>query len=150
MTDAQAELLAQISAATIDRMLADQRSRMRLRSRTRTRPGSLLKHQIPIRTFADWDDTAPGFVEIDLVAHDGCIATGECYLHAHHDRHRHRLDHQPAGAQPGPQAGRGGHRSCREPVPLPDQGYRLRQWQRVHQPSTLRLIHRRRVDQRNP
>lgn len=53
MTDAQAELLAQISAATIDRMLADQRSRMRLRGRTRTRPGSLLKHQIPIRTFAD-------------------------------------------------------------------------------------------------
>ena len=98
MTDAQAELLAQISAATIDRMLADQRSRMRLRSRTRTRPGSLLKHQIPIRTFADWDDTAPGFVEIDLVAHDGCIATGECYLHAHHDRHRHRLDHQPASS----------------------------------------------------
>ena len=71
VTDAQAELLAQISAATIDRMLAGERSRMRLRGRARTKPGSLLKHQIPIRTFADWDDAAPGFVEIDLVAHDG-------------------------------------------------------------------------------
>ena len=40
----------------------------------------MLKHQIPIRTFADWDDAIPGFVEIDLVAHDGGVAAGEyCY-----------------------------------------------------------------------
>ena len=80
LTDAQADLLAQISAATIDRMLADERQRMTLRGRTRTKPGSLLKHQIPIRTFADWNDATPGFVEIDLVAHDGGVAAGEyCY-----------------------------------------------------------------------
>lgn len=78
--DAQAGLLAGISAATIDRMLAGERQRMTLRGRTRTKPGSLLKHQIPIRTFADWDDATPGFVEIDLVAHDGGVASGEyCY-----------------------------------------------------------------------
>ena len=70
--DAQADLLTRISAATIDRMLANQRSRMTLRGRTHTNPGSLLKHQIPIRTFADWDDATPGFVAIDLAA----IATG--------------------------------------------------------------------------
>ena len=53
---------------------------MTLRGRSRTKPGSLLKHQIPIRTFADWDDAEPGFVEIDLVAHDGGVAAGEyCY-----------------------------------------------------------------------
>lgn len=80
VTDEQAALLAQISAATIDRMLKPERDKMTLRGRSRTKPGSLLKHQIPIRTFADWDDATPGFVEIDLVAHDGGVAAGEyCY-----------------------------------------------------------------------
>lgn len=80
LDDAQAALLSGISAATIDRMLAGERRRMTLRGRSRTKPGSLLKHQIPIRTFADWDDATPGFVEIDLVAHDGGVASGEyCY-----------------------------------------------------------------------
>ena len=32
---------------------------------------TLLKHQIPIRTFSKWDEQRPGFVEIDLVGHDG-------------------------------------------------------------------------------
>ena len=45
-----------------------------------TKPGSLLKDQIPIRTWAQWDDAVPGFVEIDLVGHDGGNAVGEhCY-----------------------------------------------------------------------
>ncbi len=80
VTDAQAELLSGVSAATIDRMLKTERQRMTLRGRSRTKPGSLLKHQIPIRTFADWNDAEPGFVEIDLVAHDGGVAAGEyCY-----------------------------------------------------------------------
>ncbi len=80
VSDAQAELLCRISAATIDRMLKPERDRMRLRGRSRTKRGSLLKHQIPIRTCADWNDAAPGFVEIDLVAHDGGVAAGEyCY-----------------------------------------------------------------------
>ncbi len=57
-----------ISAATINRMLAGEGSRMRLRGRTHTKPGSLVKHQIPIRIFTDWDDATPGFVEIALVA----------------------------------------------------------------------------------
>ena len=42
-----------------------------------TKPGSLLKSQIPIRTWAEWDDAAPGFVEIDLVGHEGGNAAGE-------------------------------------------------------------------------
>lgn len=80
ITDAQAELLMCISAATIDRRLAAERSRMTLRGCTHTKPGSLLKHQIPIRTFAHWDDVTRGFVEIDLVAHAGGVAAGEyCY-----------------------------------------------------------------------
>jgi hypothetical protein len=41
-----------------------------------TKPGSLLKHQVPIRTFADWDDKQIGFMEIDLVQHDGGNPSG--------------------------------------------------------------------------
>ena len=69
--------LCGISAATIDRLLAPERARLRVRGRSGTKPGTMLKRQIPIRTFADWDDLAPGFCEVDLVAHDGGHAFGE-------------------------------------------------------------------------
>jgi hypothetical protein len=69
--------LVRMSAATIDRRLAADRARWQPHGRARTKPGSLLKSQIPIRTWADWDDARPGFVEIDLVSHDGGNATGE-------------------------------------------------------------------------
>ena len=39
-------------------------------------PGTWLKHQIPVRTFADWDDAHPGFLEGDLVAHCGPSTLG--------------------------------------------------------------------------
>jgi hypothetical protein len=41
-----------------------------------TRPGALLKHQVAIKTFADWTETQPGFVEVDLVAHCGWTGAG--------------------------------------------------------------------------
>jgi len=69
--------LLQISAATIDRLLAPERARLQIKGRSGTKPGTLLKRQIPIRTFADWNDLAPGFCEVDLVAHDGGNAAGE-------------------------------------------------------------------------
>ena len=65
------EQLCQISAATIDRLLKPHRLRGARRPFSTTKPGSLLKASIPIRTFADWDDKRPGFLEIDLVAHCG-------------------------------------------------------------------------------
>jgi transposase InsO family protein len=77
LTDDEAELLCQMSAATIDRRLAGERAKMMPRGRSHTKPGSLLKSQIPIRTWADWDDAVPGFVEIDLVGHEGGNASGE-------------------------------------------------------------------------
>jgi hypothetical protein len=77
ITDAQADLLVHMSAATIDRRLANEREKMRLHGRSHTKPGSLLKAQIPIRTWAEWDDAAPGFVEIDLVGHEGGNSQGE-------------------------------------------------------------------------
>ena len=63
--------LLRISAATIDRLLLRERKKLRLKNRSRTKPGTLLKHQIPIRTFSEWDEGNPGFMEIALVGHDG-------------------------------------------------------------------------------
>ena len=75
--DDTAALLVGMSAATIDRRLAGERRKHQLTGRSRTKPGSLLKSQIPMRTWAEWDDAVPGFVEIDLVSHDGGNAAGE-------------------------------------------------------------------------
>ena len=71
------EKLLRISAASIDRLLQPERRKQQLRRRSHTKPGTLLKHQIPIRTFAEWDEARPGFAEIDLVAHDGGLALGD-------------------------------------------------------------------------
>jgi hypothetical protein len=71
------EKLLRISAATVDRLLQPERRKHELRRRSHTKPGTLLKHQIPIRTFAEWDEQQPGFAEIDLVAHDGGLALGD-------------------------------------------------------------------------
>jgi hypothetical protein len=71
-------LLLQMSATTIDRRLAPFRQQ-RSRGLSTTRPGTLLKQSIPIRTFADWNETQPGFVEMDLAAHCG-DTTEEIYL----------------------------------------------------------------------
>lgn len=66
-----------ISAATIDRLLAEERNKHLLRGRSKTKPGSLLRQQIAVKTFADWDEARPGFVEVDLVAHEGGRAWGD-------------------------------------------------------------------------
>jgi hypothetical protein len=67
--------LLRMSAASIDRYLQPYRPGRR-RGLSTTRPGQLLKRAIPIRTFADWDEARPGFVEMDLVAHCGESTAG--------------------------------------------------------------------------
>ncbi len=69
--------LLKISADTIDRLLKNEKKKMRIKNRSKTKPGTLLKNQIPIRTYEEWDDKRPGFCEMDLVAHDGGHAVGE-------------------------------------------------------------------------
>ncbi|WP_449561213.1 integrase catalytic domain-containing protein, partial [Mycolicibacterium mageritense] len=69
--DATAGMLVGMSAATIDRRLAAERKKHQLKGRSGTKPGTLLKSQISVRTWAAWDDAVPGFVEIDLVSNDG-------------------------------------------------------------------------------
>ncbi len=73
----EAQLLCQMSPATIDRRLAPLRRLLAPRGRSHTKPGTLLKSQIPIRTWSEWDEDGPGFVEIDLVGHEGGNPLGE-------------------------------------------------------------------------
>jgi hypothetical protein len=68
--------LYRMSPSTIDRLLRPSRRLGGRRGLTTTRPVSLLKRSIPIRTFADWQENKPGFLEIDLVAHCGESAEG--------------------------------------------------------------------------
>jgi len=77
LTPEQRELLVAASPATLDRLLAPERRRLRLRGRSMTKPGTLLRSQIPVRTFAEWDHGRAGFLEIDLVAHEGGDSSGE-------------------------------------------------------------------------
>ena len=68
--------LRQASRPTLARLLAPARAQYPRRGATTTRPGTLLKHEIPIRTFTEWDEARPGFLEIDLVAHCGSNTEG--------------------------------------------------------------------------
>lgn len=72
--------LLRMSRATIDRCLKPARFEEKPHGLSTTKPGSLLKKAIPIRTFAEWDDARPGFVEVDLVAHCGGSMEGQ-FLH---------------------------------------------------------------------
>jgi hypothetical protein len=75
----QKQLLT-ISPPTIDRRLRGKKHQLKKRLYGRTKPGSLLKHHIPIKTDS-WDVKTPGFTEIDLVSHSGNSASGE-FLHS--------------------------------------------------------------------
>jgi hypothetical protein len=72
-----ADRLKQISPATIDRLLKKEREKYTLKGRSTTKPGTLLKKDIPIRLGTAWNDAKPGFVELDLVAHCGDTTSGE-------------------------------------------------------------------------
>jgi len=73
--EVRAQLLT-LSPATADRLLQRARRADQPRGLATTTSGTLLKRQIPVRTFADWQDTAPGFLEIDVVAHCGSRVDG--------------------------------------------------------------------------
>ncbi len=73
--EVRTRLLA-ISAATIDRALRDIRRQAGMATRRRSAPSAAIRRSVPVRTFADWDDPPPGFVEADLVAHSGPVARG--------------------------------------------------------------------------
>ena len=80
LTDALEVQVRRISPRQIDRCLRADKRTLRRRQYGRTKPGTLLKHQIPLKTDR-WDVQEPGFTEIDLVAHSGDRADGE-FLHS--------------------------------------------------------------------
>jgi hypothetical protein len=77
--DASPELrdkLLAVRAATIDRLLSEVRVVARGGRRRRTDMSSAVRRLVPIRTFGNWNDPAPGFVEVDFVAHSGTSTSG--------------------------------------------------------------------------
>jgi transposase InsO family protein len=103
LSDQARQQLIAISPATIDRILRPLRENDKPRGLGTTKSGILLKKRVPVRTFADWNETRPGFFEADLVAHCGWstegaylttlvltdVATGwiECMALLHHTQH---------------------------------------------------------------
>ena len=75
LTEECRKQLLSMSAATADRLLSSQRKQSQ-RGLSTTRAGTLLKQQIPIRTFEEWNEVRPGFLEADLVAHCGTDIEG--------------------------------------------------------------------------
>lgn len=75
LTDEIRNKLLTISTGTIDFLLKEERIKLNKTIST-TRSGYILKKQIKVRTFADWNDVSPGFFEADLVAHCGGSAEG--------------------------------------------------------------------------
>jgi hypothetical protein len=67
--------LCAISPATIDRLMKSQRAKYKKMGLSTTKPGTILKKQIPIAT-NQWDQTHPGFIEADTVAHCGSSTAG--------------------------------------------------------------------------
>ena len=76
VSDEVREQLNSVSASTIDRLLRRYKDSGLRRPFSTTKPGSLLKSSIPIRTFAEWEERSPGFIEMDLVAHCGDTTKG--------------------------------------------------------------------------
>ena len=68
--------LRRASAATLERLLAASQVPVRKRVTSLTKAGTLLRNRIAVRTFREWEDARPGFVEVDTVAHCGPTVTG--------------------------------------------------------------------------
>jgi hypothetical protein len=76
LTEEAAAQLFRLSPSTVDRISRRWRVGQPRRGLSTTKPGTLLKNSIPVRTFSEWEDAQPGFIEVDLVAHCGESAEG--------------------------------------------------------------------------
>lgn len=126
-------LLLAISPATIDRLLAEARLATSAGRRRRAGMSSAIRRDVPIRTFNDWGDPEPGFVEADFVAHGGTSTAGSFVREPGYDRHRHRLDGMRPGDHPQRPAGDRGDPRRHDAVPRPAQRDRLRQRRQLHE-----------------
>lgn len=76
LSDEDKKLLLEISPRTIDRLLHRLKSKYKKLGLSTTKPGSLLKKQVPIK-LNQWDESRPGFIEADTVAHCGSSLSGQ-------------------------------------------------------------------------
>ncbi|KAF0142136.1 MAG: hypothetical protein FD122_973 [Stygiobacter sp.] len=76
LSDSDRQLLLEISPRTIDRLLHRLKSKYKKLGLSTTKPGSLLKKQVPIK-LNQWDESRPGFIEADIVAHCGSSLSGQ-------------------------------------------------------------------------
>jgi hypothetical protein len=76
LSQADRVLVLEVSAATIDRQLVDTKIAVAGGKRRRVGFYSAIRREVPIRTFNDWNDPAPGFCEVDMVAHGGTSVAG--------------------------------------------------------------------------
>jgi len=83
LSDGLRERLLEVSAATIDRLLADVREQAFDGKRKRAGGvGNAIRRAVPIRTFADWNDPLPGYLEIDFVEHCGGVKVDGDFVHS--------------------------------------------------------------------
>lgn len=75
------DLLLQISAASIDRLLSATRNHIEGTRRRRGGVGTAIRRSIPVRTFGDWNDPPPGFFEVDMVEHCGSLKVDGNFVH---------------------------------------------------------------------
>jgi hypothetical protein len=71
------QALRSISPATIDRMLKPARKKLRIKGISHTHSSPALRQLVPVRTFGDFSQVAPGHCQLDTVGHDGGIASGD-------------------------------------------------------------------------
>ena len=115
--------LLSMSAATSDRLLASQRKQSQCGLST-TRAGTLLKQQIPIRTFEEWNETQPGFLEAERARSLWHRHRGRLLVHLDHHRHSHRVDGVLAPLVPQSGNGAGSLPTSGDIVPLSHSGDR--------------------------
>ena len=116
-----------MSASTIDRLLRPYRQHPKGRSFSTTKPGTLLKTAISIRTFSEWDERCPGFLELDLVAHCGESTEGFYLNTLSAVDIAHGLGGGPRGMGQGPGTGRKCYSRPTATAALPPNGSRLEQ-----------------------
>jgi len=141
LTDHQREQLIAMSAATIDRRLASERAPLRVKGRSGTKPGTMLKGRIPIKTFSEWDDARAGLLSGGPGGPRGRGSPGRLLPDPEPHRRGHGVDRAGFGQEQGPGVGVRGAQANPRPVALRPAGTGLRQRFGVHQrppPALLR------------
>src|SRR6266540_3153867 len=141
LTDHQRVQLSSMSAATIDRRLAPERARLKMKGRSGTKPGTMLKGRIPIKTFSEWDDARAGLLSGGPGGPRGRGSPGRLLPDPEPHRRGHGVDRAGFGQEQGPGVGVRGAQANPRPVALRPAGTGLRQRFGVHQrppPALLR------------